>query len=350
MKFKNRHKRNINLFTRYFLGPLLFLWLCWSLYGQLAHESDLANAWLVIRSSFNLTSGLTLASVFLLMILNWTLEAFKWKLLVDQIQRVTMPMAFKAILSGVAFSVTTPNRVGEYLGRILYMEEGNRLKAISMTVTGSVSQLMVTLAMGLGGLVILGPRITESGMVSAPWVRMMIGGTAIATVLLTLFYFRIPFLVKTIDRLPGKQKFNFLVSAMEQYNATLLLRVLSLSATRFLVFVIQYYLLFRLFSVQLTWGQCVWTVSVSFLVMAAVPTIALFTDLGMRGEIMLQLVTLFSSNRLGIGLAAVSVWLVNLIIPALAGSLLILSIRRIFKNKNGTDPVKAELSLEKETT
>ena len=350
MKFKNRHKRNINLFTRYFLGPLLFLWLCWSIYGQLSAGSGLADAWSAIRSSFNLTSGLTLAIVFLLMILNWTLEAFKWKLLVDQIQQVSLPVAFKAILSGVAFSVTTPNRVGEYLGRILYMDEGNRLKAISMTVTGSVSQLMVTLVMGLGGLMVLGRRIVESGMVSAPWVQLMTGGTAVATLLLTLFYFRIPFLVKTIDRLPGKHRFNFLISAMEQYNATLLLRVLSLSATRFLVFVIQYYLLFRLFSVQLTWGQSVWAVSVSFLVMAAVPTIALFTDLGLRGEIMLQLVTLFSGNKLGIGLAAVTIWLVNLILPALAGSLLILSIRGIFKNKNGKDPVQPEISLEKETT
>jgi len=217
-------------------------------------------------------------------------------------------------------------------------------------VTGSVSQLMVTLVMGLGGLMVLGRRIVESGMVSAPWVQLMTGGTAVATLLLTLFYFRIPFLVKTIDRLPGKHRFNFLISAMEQYNATLLLRVLSLSATRFLVFVIQYYLLFRLFSVQLTWGQSVWAVSVSFLVMAAVPTIALFTDLGLRGEIMLQLVTLFSGNKLGIGLAAVTIWLVNLILPALAGSLLILSIRGIFKNKNGKDPVQPEISLEKETT
>jgi hypothetical protein len=75
-------------------------------------------------------------------------------------------------------------------------------------------------------------------------------------------------------------------------------------------------------------------VSVSFLVMAIIPTIALFTDLGLRGKVSLKLVGLFSGNNLGISLSALCIWFINLIIPALAGSLLILSIRKIFSNKN----------------
>ncbi|MET0635764.1 MAG: lysylphosphatidylglycerol synthase transmembrane domain-containing protein [Chitinophagaceae bacterium] len=350
MKFKNRHKKSINFFIRYFLGPLLFAWLSWSIYRQLKSQPDLGQAWLVIRSSFGTGSGLNLLAVLVLMSINWSLEAIKWKLLVQRIQPVSFSRAIKAVLSGVAFSVTTPNRMGEYLGRILYMEEGNRLRAISMTVAGSLSQLIITLSMGLAGLLLLKTGIIESGMVSAPWFKVILAGTVFATGLLTLFYFRIPMLVKAVDRLPGRHRFNFLISAMEQYNATLLVQVLSLSAARFLVFVIQYYLLFHLFSVELNWWQATWAVSVSFLVMAAIPTIAVFTDLGIRGEVMLQLVSLFSNNRLGIGLAAMSVWLVNLIIPALAGSLLILSIRRIFKNKKGVHSSTSEQRPEKVTT
>ena len=82
--------------------------------------------------------------------------------------------------------------------------------------------------------------------------------------------------------------------------------------------------------------HCWLAVSVSFLVMAVIPTIALFTDLGLRGKVSLKLMGLFSGNSLGISLTAVSIWFINLIIPALAGSLLILGIKRIFKNKNGS--------------
>src|SRR4051812_17234613 len=106
MNFKNRHKRNINLLIRYILGPLLFLWLSWSIWNQLQRQPDLSKAWNIIRSSFGAASGLSLAAVFALMLVNWWLESLKWRLLVSKIQPVTGSMAFKAILSGVAFSVT----------------------------------------------------------------------------------------------------------------------------------------------------------------------------------------------------------------------------------------------------
>jgi hypothetical protein len=100
------------------------------------------------------------------------------------------------------------------------------------------------------------------------------------------------------------------------------------------VFLTQYFLLFRLFNVDVSWWQGCWAVSVSFLVMAVLPTIALFTDLSLKGKISLQLLGLFSGNSLGIWATSVTIWFINLIIPALAGSLLILGIKRIFKNNN----------------
>ena len=214
------------------------------------------------------------------------------------------------------------------------MEEGKRLKAISLTITGSLSQLMITLGMGLMGLVILRSSIEGSGMIPSIWIRVLIYGTFTVLVILTLFYFRLPWLVRWIDRLPGNNRFAWLIRTLEEFNATMLLQLLSLSALRFAIFILQYYLLFQLFGVNITAWQGLWTVSLSFLVMAVIPTIALFTDLGLRGEISLRLLGLFSENSIGIGLVSVTIWFINLIIPALAGSLLILSIKKIFKNKN----------------
>jgi hypothetical protein len=141
-------------------------------------------------------------------------------------------------------------------------------------------------------------------------------------------------IIKWIERLPWVRKYAWLLKELENFNATLMLQLLSLSALRFFVFIIQYYLLFRLFKVDVSLWEGCWTVSVSFLVMAIIPTIALITDLGLRGQVSLKLVSLFSSNYLGIGLTSVSIWFINLIIPALAGSLLIFSIKKIFKNTN----------------
>jgi hypothetical protein len=86
--------------------------------------------------------------------------------------------------------------------------------------------------------------------------------------------------------------------------------------------------------VDVSWWEGLWAVSVTFLILAVIPTIALFTDLSLRGQVSLKLIGLFSGNNLGIGFTSVTIWFVNLIIPALAGSLLILGIKRIFKYTN----------------
>lgn len=334
MQINSSQKKKIRRFVNIFLGPLLFIWLSYSVYRQIQEQPDLEKSWQHIRQSFNSGMWWNLAAVLILMLVNWSLETVKWKLAVEKIQKVDFFTAFKAVLSGVSFSVTTPNRVGEYLGRVLYMDEGNRLKAISLTITGSLSQLIVTLVMGFAGLLILRPVIETGELITSFWLDILLYGVAAVALILTLFYFRLSWLVRWVDRLPGSSRYAWLIETLESFNATLLLQIMSLSALRFVVFIVQYYLLFRLFDVEVSLWESWWVISVSFLVMAVIPTIALFTDLGLRGKVSLMLLGLFSQNSLGISLTAVSIWFINLIIPALAGSLLILSIKRIFKNNN----------------
>lgn len=274
-----------------------------------------------------------LFAVIVLMAINWSIEAIKWKISVAKIQKVSFIRACKAILSGVSFSVSTPNRMGEYLGRILYMDEGNRLKTVSLTIVASMSQLIITLLMGCIGLLILFPRIEAAGMLASPWNSVLFYGVLIALIVLTLFYFRLPWLVKWTDRLPGSKKFVHLIRVLEDFDARLLVKLLLLSAIRFLVFIIQYYLLFRLFEVNVTWWQGYWATSVSFLVLAVIPTFAI-AELGIRGKVALNFLGLFSSNGLGITITAGCIWFINLVIPAIIGSLLILGIKKIFRYKN----------------
>ncbi len=267
------------------------------------------------------------------MLVNWSIEALKWKISVKEIQHVSFFRAFKAVLSGVSFAVSTPNRIGEYLGRVLYMNEGNRLKTISITIVGGISQLIITLLMGCIGWITLRPVIEARQLISPLWAEVILYGVMLAVIVLTLFYFRLSLLVKWFDRLPASKRVAYLVKALEDFNATLLFKLLSLSLLRFFVFIVQYYLLFRLFDVNILWGQAFWTVSVSFLVMAVIPTITLI-ELVQRGKVVATLVGLYSANELGMNLATASIWFINLVLPAVIGSLLILKMRKIITLKN----------------
>ncbi|NOT51980.1 MAG: flippase-like domain-containing protein [Chitinophagaceae bacterium] len=324
--------RNTKIFINYFLGPLLFIWLSWAIYRQIKKQPDLETAWKGIKESLNSPMVWNIVFVVLLMIGNWSIEAIKWKMAVKPIQPISFLKAFRAVLSGVSFSVSLPNRVGEYLGRVLYMDEGNRLKTISITIVASISQLIITLLMGCIGWLFMQPVIEEKQLVSAIWFRVILYGMITATIVLTLFYFRLSLLIKWVDRLPGSKRFAYLVRALEDFNATLLLRLLSLSAFRFVVFIVQYYLLFRLFDVDISWWQTFWAVSVSFVVMAVIPSITLIEPV-QRGTVMVMLSGLYSLNKLGIGFTATGIWFINLIVPAAIGSLLILGIK-MKKNKN----------------
>jgi hypothetical protein len=187
--------------------------------------------------------------------------------------------------------------------------------------------------MGGIGLVVLRPAIAAHDIVSGIWMQMILYGTMAVFIVLTLFYFRLPWIIKWVDRLPGSRRFAYLVKALEEFDATLLLRLLSLSLLRFVVFIVQYYLLFSLFGVEIFWWQAFWAVSVSFLLMAVIPTFAI-AELGLRGEVALKLIGLFSGNNLGILFTTAAIWFINLIIPAIAGILLILSIKKIYTRKD----------------
>jgi uncharacterized membrane protein YbhN (UPF0104 family) len=325
--------KNSKLFINYFLGPVLFIWLSWSIYREIKRQPDLEKTWAAIRHSWQGPLLWNLVAVIALMFVNWSIEAIKWKISVKKIQAVSFFKAFRAVLSGVSFSVSTPNRVGEYLGRVLYMDAGNKLKTISITIVGSISQLIITLLMGCIGLIALQSKIQAAHLVTKIWMDVILYGVIAVLIILTLFYFRLSWLIKAVDRLPGSRRFSYLVNALEDFNATLLIKLLSLSLLRFIIFILQYYLLFRLFDVQVLWWQGFWTVSVSFLVMAAIPTFAI-AELGLRGRIGLLLTGLYSSNTAGIIFATAGIWFINLIIPAIAGSLLILSIKKIYTGKD----------------
>ena len=324
--------KNSRIFINYFLGPLLFVWLSWAIYRQIQKQPNLETAWQGIKASFSTPLVWNLIAVIAFMIVNWSIEAVKWKISVRPIQQVSFFKAFRAVLSGVSFSVSTPNRVGEYLGRVLYMDEGNRLKTISITIVGSISQLIITLLMGCIGLVMLRNDIEASQLISPLWMKVILYGVTGILSGLLLFYFRLSWLIKWVDKLPGSNRFAYLIRALEDFDAGLLLKLLLLSALRFAVFIIQYYLLFQLFAVSISWWECLWSVSITFFVLAVIPSFAI-ADIGLRGEVGIKLIGLFTINQLGILFTTITIWFVNLIVPAIIGSLLILGIKKLYTNK-----------------
>ena len=326
-----RLNKNIKFFINYFFGPLLFAWLCFSIYQQVNSQKHVEATWQQLKGSLLNGNGGNLALALALMIANWGLETLKWQLAIAPVHRLRFWQAFKAVLSGVSFSVTTPNRTGEYLGRMLYMPEGKRLKVIAVTLISSCSQLLTTVLLGTIAFLVLKRDLIQAWPALAIWHIHITIGLFMGLAILTGFYSKVAQLERWVEKWLKRSSYLYLIEAVRHYGMQRLAALLLLSLTRFCVFVLQYILLFHLFEVYVPALTLFWIMSLVFLVLAVIPSITL-VEIGVRGEISLLLVGLYTTNKLGIILTSVSIWLINLIIPALAGSVLILGIR-VFKKR-----------------
>ena len=327
--------RKLKIIIRYVVGPLLGAWLFYSLYQQIRGQPHLRDSLVLMKDAPFGKSSWKFWLVIMLALVNWGIEARKWQVLLKPLQSIRFLRAYRSVLSGLALSLNTPNRMGEYGGRILYVKEGSRLKAISLSIAGSISQLIITLALGCGGLVYLiyfSNLQTEYVMgLSLYWIKFLLLISSIITGFLLLFFFRLSWLIKLLEKIPYSSRFTQYLNVLEQFTAKILLRLLSLSFFRYLVFVLQYILLLQLLHVEIFWFDCFWIISILFLVLAIVPSFAI-ADLGIRGKFSTALLSLYSANIVGILGTTFGIWCINLFIPAFAGSILILGIK-FFKEK-----------------
>jgi hypothetical protein len=334
--------KNIKIVVNYLLGPLLFTWLCYSIYRQVQQQPQLTSSWQQIVLAARSYKVVFLLIPIVLIFFNWGIESLKWRLLVAPIKKISFIQAYKAVLSGVSFSVTMPNRVGEYLGRVIYLPEGSRLRTISVTLVGSFAQLLTTLIAGLAGLIFLKGSLQQQFPSMIIWYQFLVYGVMMVILVMLLVYLNVNGAVHLFNRWIKNKKYLYLVEALGSFKKNLLLNILLLSVARYFVFLTQYVLLFYFFGVDVPAFTIALVMTVVFLALAIIPSISLI-ELGIRGEVSLMLMGIFSANSLGIGLTTVSIWFINLIIPAIIGSILLLNLK-IFAWREKRADQKASLN------
>lgn len=267
--------------------------------------------------------------VFLLMLLNWLTEAMKWKYMIGKIEKVKFVTAVEAVLSGLTVSILTPNRIGEYAGRVFHLNAGNRLRATVITIIENSSQLLVTVLAGsIASLVFIKEFIELS-----PWIYFLIRGMLIVFCLLCLLlYFNLELFERVFNRYRFLARFSDVYHVFSLYSYLELLYVFLLSILRFLIFSFQFYLLLSIYGCDLPVLTSLLMSSITFFVMAVVPTFAI-AELGIRGAVSAYFFSKVTIDVLPVLNASFSLWFINLAIPALAGAVLFFHFR--LENKQG---------------
>jgi hypothetical protein len=329
------HFKKIKLLLNYIVGPLLFLLIALSIYRQLAAIPNLGLHWQHLLDAVATHGWMFAGASLMLMMLNWGVEALKWRQLVNHLMPIGFAKAMLGVLAGVSFTMITPNRMGEFLGRVLYMPDGSRIKAAALTAMGSLSQLIVTLLAGVCGIWYLQRVIDSSHQWPPMLTSVLLMGTCLALLVALLLYFNIGQLIRLLEKWPAVSKYVSFTRAIGEINRWELLKILGLSALRYLVFLAQYWLIFSVFNITIGWVELIAATATLFLLIAIVPTISL-AELGIRGKISLYVFGLFSTDQLGLLVASGSIWLINIILPAVAGSLIMLGVKLFGTNSLDT--------------
>ena len=273
-------------------------------------------------------AGWSIALVALLMPVNWWLETLKWHNFLSVHAKVSFHSAFKAVTSGIALSLFTPNRIGEYGGRILFMPYAIRWPVVFSTLMGSISQNLVAFTCGVFSFIFLFKDMVFFQVTGLLLLFLAaISFFNISKVAGWICRWNLPFsLSKIVNQL----------GYLKDYHPGLMLRSLGLALARYLVYSFQFVILLVGFEPEASVVHLFLGVSCLYLFHTVVPMPPV-ADVLARTNIALILWSGTGMSELSISLASFIVWIVNLLIPAILGSLAIGTINTK-KPFNSHDP------------
>lgn len=260
--------------------------------------------------------GWLLLAVVLLPVNLW-IESIKWRFLVSKTEHINLKTSLKSILSGLATAFFTPNRVGEYPGRVIYLQRQNRWKGIAFGVIGTLAQTITLLSFGLLSfwlLMVHNPFTT----LRSDTVRAII--FSVATVLSFFIYLSLPKLVKLLRRFKIQTRIMIWLRWFTLFNSRELTLILLLAISRYLVFCIQFYLTLLFCNIQLPFLRGMIVTATYYLFVTFTPSIS-FSEAAIRGSYAVMFVGLFSDNAIAAATAGVLIWFINVATPMIIGSI-----------------------------
>ena len=296
----------------------------WFIDHRIQKYNDSLHKFLTLVSRISYTRVIvTLSAIVLLMLLNWVLESLKWRYLTQKLARLSVWQAIESVFCGLTWAIFTPNRFGEYGGRVMYLPNRKRVHGVFAMAVGSFGQNVVTNVLGSIGIV----WFIFSWLHWSTW--LLAGSVAfsagfIAT-MLTLF-FNIKWLVSLLNRVKFLKKFHRFFDIMGRYTFDELLRIMGFCLARFFVFSFQYFLIIHLLIPQMGLLPMLLTLFVFFFIQSAMPSQDII-DFGVRSVTADMLFGRLTNQHIAIVVSVSLIYIVNIVIPAILGSVFVLNVK-----------------------
>src|SRR5690606_10774724 len=211
--------------------------------------------------SWQVYSAMTV--LFILMLLNWFLESLKWKYLVDRVERISLWKSIESVFCGLTWAIFTPNRIGEYGGRIFFLSPRKRVfGAIAMGV-GAVAQMVITNVLGSFAILWFIWQFTDA----STWVLYALFFlTSVFSLFFLMFYFNIRLLIGLLTSISFLKRFKKFIMVLARYSKRDLIVVFNYSMARFAVFTTQYCVVIQLLIPEISFFSMVMMILILFFI------------------------------------------------------------------------------------
>lgn len=303
---------------------LIFAVSCWFIYIHINNEVDELGAYFYQYQDilFN-ASPIVLLLFGILALLNWSIEALKWRWVIRKVELISFWRSMRAFFNGVTVSFFTPNRSGEFAGRILYLSPENRVRGALLTFLSSSAQLLVTLQMGLLSLIYFLPDFIDFASWEIQVFRVVLFLLALGV---TGAWLRLPVLVRWVDRLNIKSEWKEKMHVWERCSPSDFFVLWVMSLLRYLVFTGQQVILFYIILPSVSFPMMMGLTAISFLFITIIPSIAL-GELGVRGGVNIVVFGFGGWMSADVLMVTFALWFINLVLPALMGACSILFLK-----------------------
>lgn len=318
-------KNYINLFFKLAIVGLAMWFVTTKINSQNLREFKL------LMQGFEAASMYVLLSVVvLLMLVNWSLEVVKWKYLSNRIEEISWIKAIKSVFCGLTWAIFTPNRIGEYGGRILVLKPGHRASGAVAMGVGQFAQLVLTSVFGALSIAWFVSTYlpTPTSVKFGIWILAIIYALAFV-----IFYFNVHWIDYLVGKIKFLKKIKPFFSVLEEYSANELGYVLLLSAARFFIFTSQYVILMLVILPELPFVSMVLMIFILFFVQSALPSLDIF-DFSVRSLVASNLYSYITTQEIAVMAIVSCIWFVNLILPAIIGSFFVMNVNLIGGNKS----------------
>lgn len=289
------------------LRLLPFIFLAYIIYDLLANKNLSFSLDFLVAQKWTSQRLALLIPVFILMNINWLIEARKWQVLTKEFYPMKILKSFASVLSGVSTALFTPNRVGDFIGRVSHLPKKHRKDGMISSFFGSYSQWLLTIIMGWIAWVQLGMQFVDSELIYS-----LISISYLVLIFALLFIF----LRKGMDLNLFKSLQKYFVHPPSQTDR---LKLLGLSFFRYLIFTSQFYILLQLFGVDLSYSLVLSKLGLFYLFTSLIPS-TFWGELGIKESLAVWVFSGLIINSLLIIATTLLLWMINLLIPAIIGN------------------------------